>query len=140
MRCSEPKGAKSTRFVTTEANRILAAISMAMVLMVGSGLMLRSFQHLSGTDLGFRTHGIMSVRVNLPRTDYPTEELVFGFRERLEEQLRSRPGMEFAVTWGPGLPGQAGSYTTAVPEGKIVESQLEACVRDRVTAAANGVG
>ncbi len=105
---------------------VVAEVAVAMVLMVGSGLMLRSFQHLSGADLGFRTDDIMSVRVNLPRTDYPTEELVFGFRERLVEQLRSHPGMEFAATWGPGLPGQAGSYTTAVPEGKIVESQLEA--------------
>jgi predicted permease len=105
---------------------VIAEVTLAVVLTVGSGLMLRSFQYLSSVDLGFRTHDIMSVQVNLPLASYPGEELVFGFRQRLAETLQARPGIEFAATWGPGLPGQATSYTTAVPDGKVVETQLDA--------------
>ncbi|NKB90471.1 MAG: FtsX-like permease family protein [Acidobacteria bacterium] len=105
---------------------VVAEVTVAVVLLVGSGLVLRSFQYLNGVDLGFRTERIMSVQVNLPRVGYGTEESVYEFRNRLTERLGGSSAAQFAATWGPGLPGQATSYTTAVPDGKVVESQLEA--------------
>ena len=101
-------------------------IALAMVLMVGSGLLIRSFQELRGTEMGFRTENLLTLQVTLPNTSYPQVEAVAAFSDQVIERLEATPGIEFASLWGPAIPGQAGTLTTVVPEGKVVESQLDA--------------
>ncbi|MCZ6918696.1 MAG: ABC transporter permease [Gemmatimonadetes bacterium] len=104
---------------------VVFEVATAVVLLVGSGLMIRSFQELRGTSMGFRTEQVLTLRLNLSAQQYPDDQ-VYGFIRDLNERLNALPGVQWAGTWGPGVPGQAGTMTTAVPEGKVVQSQLDA--------------
>ena len=105
---------------------VVLEVASAMILMVGSGLMIRSFQELAGTDMGFRTDHVLTAFVSLPTLGYETGESVQAFDEGLLERLRATPGVTFAHVWGPGIPGAAGAYTTILPVGREVRSQLDA--------------
>lgn len=105
---------------------VVVEVASAMILMVGSGLMIRSFDELSGTPMGFRTDHVLTAYYQLPTSAYGDPEQVRTFDQGLLERVRALPGVEFAHLWGPGAPGEAGSYTTILPVGKVVRSQLEA--------------
>ena len=105
---------------------VVVEVASAMILMVGSGLMIRSFQELAGTDMGFSTERVLTANVSLPTLGYETGEAVQAFDQRLLERLRATPGVRFAHVWGPGIPGATGNYTTILPVGREVRSQLDA--------------
>ncbi|HUL71761.1 MAG TPA: ABC transporter permease [Vicinamibacterales bacterium] len=73
---------------------LLAAgeLALTMVLLVGAGLLLRSFVGLVLVDQGFDPHGALAFQVNLPLSRYPTPAARLAFDERLLEQLRQLHG------------------------------------------------
>jgi putative ABC transport system permease protein len=71
-------------------------LAMAMVLLVGSGLLLRSFVLLSNVDPGFNPHGVLTARLQLPEATYSTPERQWAFYEQVLESLRALPGVESA--------------------------------------------
>ncbi|MBZ5560343.1 MAG: hypothetical protein LAO77_24060 [Acidobacteriia bacterium] len=52
---------------------VVAEIALAVVLLVGAGLLLRSFAALSGVDPGLDTHNVLTARMTVPPARYPTE-------------------------------------------------------------------
>ncbi len=68
-------------------------VAMALVLLVGAGLLLRSFQALRTVDLGFDPENVVTFQVLLPDTRYPDIEAVRGYQADLEERIRSLPGV-----------------------------------------------
>ena len=74
---------------------VIAQVSLAIVLLVGAGLMIRSFARLSAVDPGFRPEGVVSVEVSLPRSLYAREALRPLF-EQLVERVERLPGVERA--------------------------------------------
>ncbi len=105
---------------------VVFEVATAVVLLVGSGLMIRSFQELRGTSMGFRTEQVLSLRLNLSPQQYPERDQIYAFIRNLNERVNALPGVQWAGTWGPGVPGRSGTMTTAIPEGKVVQSQLDA--------------
>ena len=105
---------------------VVFEVATAVVLLVGSGLMIRSFQELRGTSMGFRTEQVLTLRLNLSLQQYPDADQIYAFLRNLNERVSTLPGVQWAGTWGPGVPGQSGTMTTAIPEGKVVQSQLDA--------------
>ena len=105
---------------------VVFEVATAVVLLVGSGLMIRSFQELRNMSLGFRTEQVLTLRLNLSLQQYPDTDQIYAFIRNLNDRVNALPGVQWAGTWGPGVPGQAGSMTTAIPEGKVVQSQLDA--------------
>lgn len=92
--------------------RLLASgeLALALVLLVGSGLLLRSFIALSNVDPGFDPHGVLTARLNLPPAKYSTPALEWEFLQKLMERLRVLPGVEsVGVTNVLLLTGYAGS-------------------------------
>jgi putative ABC transport system permease protein len=75
---------------------VIAETGLALVLLVGAGLLLRSFQRLTVTDLGFdRVESVLSFRVTVPGNRYdPAERLAFF--TTLVDQVRRIPGVEAA--------------------------------------------
>lgn len=71
-------------------------VALALVLLIVSGLMVRSFLRLSSVDPGFRSEGILAASLFLPEADYPDDAAVAGFHQRLLERLRALPGVESA--------------------------------------------
>ncbi len=72
---------------------VAAQVAFALILLVGSGLMLRSFDELRRVDPGFSGDGVMTFRVALPLADYPEVELAAAFHRGLLERLEAIPGV-----------------------------------------------
>lgn len=73
---------------------VVAQVALAVVLLVGSGLMLRSFDALRQVDPGFDTSGILTLRIALADSDYPTPEDRTRFFDRALEAVATIPGVE----------------------------------------------
>jgi predicted permease len=82
---------------------IVAEVALALVLLVGASLMLRSLWKLSQVDLGFRTNNTLTFRVELGWAAYGTLEKTTAFHRRVLERLRELPGVQ-AVTFDSNLP------------------------------------
>ena len=75
---------------------VVAQVAMATVLLVGSGLVLRSFQKLSAVNPGFRPDGVLTFRIALTEADYPKSEDVARFHYALLDRIRALPGVTAA--------------------------------------------
>lgn len=80
--------------------RALVALEVAMtvVLLVGAGLMLRTFRQLQRADAGFDPRGVLTFEIELPAATYGKSEDRAAFWSRLEERLRAIPGVTAATT------------------------------------------
>jgi predicted permease len=75
---------------------VVAQTAMALVLLVGSGLLARSFTKLMGTDLGFDPKQVLTFRIGLPTASYPKPDQIARFSRQLVERLSQIPGVDAA--------------------------------------------
>lgn len=75
---------------------VLAQVALAFVLLVGSGLMAKSFWHLRRVDPGFDPEGVLTMRLALPNAYFGDGETVADFYQRLLDRVASLPGVESA--------------------------------------------
>ena len=100
-------------------NSALVAVQFALslVLLIGAGLLLKSFQKLGSVDLGFNPENTLTVVANLPRNKYDSPEKALLFYNTALERLRNSPGVKMAgVT--TNLP-----FVDADVDGIVVEGQ-----------------
>ena len=76
---------------------VAAEIAMAMLLLVGAGLLLKSFEHLQDVPPGFRPDHLLIADLPLSQTAYARPEQRFEFFERAVEHARSLPGIRSAA-------------------------------------------
>ncbi|HEV8122458.1 MAG TPA: ABC transporter permease [Candidatus Polarisedimenticolia bacterium] len=76
---------------------VVSQVAVAFVLLVGAGLLLRSFARLREVDPGFRPERLMTMRVALPPNRYADKPAIGAFYERLGESLRALPGVTAAA-------------------------------------------
>jgi predicted permease len=110
------------------ARSVLVAVqaALAVVLLVGAGLLIRSLSHLQQVELGFEPSRVLAFRVNLPGARYDTRERGNQFFEELLARLRAVRGVEAAGATGimPLHGGASASLAIRgrdVPEGKLPE-------------------
>lgn len=84
---------------------VVAEIALAMVLVIGCGLMVKSFVRLQQVDLGFKPDHLLTFQVELPTKTYTDPAAVNGFWRRLQDRLRALPDVS-SVTLLSGLPPQ----------------------------------
>ena len=101
-------------------NSALVAVQFALslVLLIGAGLLLKSFQRLESVNLGFNAENTLTMVATLPRNKYDNEEKALDFYANALERLRNSPGIrEVGLT--TNLPfGDGGEV-----DGFIVEGQ-----------------
>jgi predicted permease len=73
---------------------VIAEVAVALVLMVASGLLLRSFEKMRSVHLGFRTDHLLTAAYGLPSQQYSTQAAVDGFNGALLRKLEQLPGVE----------------------------------------------
>ncbi|MGH9542256.1 MAG: ABC transporter permease [Terriglobales bacterium] len=83
---------------------IVGEIALAFVLLVGAGLMVRSFLNMTRTPIGADTHNMLSMDTILRASKYPSRESVIAFYARLRARVAALPGVE-AVTMASNFPG-----------------------------------
>jgi putative ABC transport system permease protein len=72
-------------------------IALALVLLVGAGLLLRSFRAVSAVDPGFNPHHVVTMALPLPLVNYPDQTTQFRFYEKALARLQNVPGVEEAA-------------------------------------------
>ncbi len=94
---------------------VVGEVALSLALLVGAGLLLKSFLRLQQVDGGFRPQGVLTLRLMLPQARYPKPEQVRGFYRDLIDRVRTLPGVEAAgATVALPLSGGGGSGTTTV--------------------------
>ncbi len=108
---------------TTSHRRLNSALvavqfALSLVLLIGAGLLLKSFQRLESVDLGFNAENTLTMVASLPRTKYDNEEKALHFYDSTLDQLRNAPGIR-SVGLTTNLPFTDGGEV----DGFIVEGQ-----------------
>ena len=100
---------------------VILQTAMALVLLVGSGLLARSFTRLMAADHGFSADGVLTFRLALTPAAYPKLADVATFTQQLVDRLRELPGVEQAGATAE-LPVATGASGTAFEfEGQPIE-------------------
>jgi len=97
------QGGQRTTAAAGRLRRLLVVmeVALAVVLVVGSGLMLRSLAELQRVDVGFEPEGLVTFQLYLPPAGYPDAPAQVGFYERLARRVSALPGVQgFAAMSG----------------------------------------
>ncbi|HSE97458.1 MAG TPA: ABC transporter permease, partial [Blastocatellia bacterium] len=73
---------------------VVVEVALSVALLVGAGLLLRSFWRLQEVKPGFEPHNLLSMRINLPRTRYQENQKAWSFYERLLAETSALPGIQ----------------------------------------------
>ncbi|HTE44856.1 MAG TPA: ADOP family duplicated permease, partial [Gemmatimonadaceae bacterium] len=77
---------------------ITAEVALSLVLLIGAGLLIRSYDRITNANPGFDPHNVLSLRVSLPGFRYRTPESVSQFYQQLADHVKTVPGVRFAGT------------------------------------------
>ena len=73
---------------------VVTQVALALVLLVGAGLLVKSFTRLQSVEPGFNPQNLLTVRVTLPGSKYDTDQKRIDFFQQAMTQMRSIPGVE----------------------------------------------
>ena len=98
---------------------VVGEVAIALVLLVASGLLLRSFEKMRAVNLGFRPDHILTASYSLPQKQYATQAAVDEFNDELIRRVRQLPGVK-SVGLTSYLPASSGiGYSNMVAEGYV---------------------
>jgi predicted permease len=102
---------------------VVAEVALSLTLLVGAGLLIRSFLRLQDVDTGFRPEGVLTMRVSLPSEKYAKIEQNRTFFRELLAQIRRLPGVD-AAGGATGLPLSATGWSgTTTVDSQAVQPQ-----------------
>jgi predicted permease len=89
---------------TLRRTLLVLQVGLTVVLLVGAGVLLKSYQRLRSNDIGVPLNNVLTMRLSLPEARYPEAAQQAGFFETLMERVRALPGVEAAglVSTAPG--------------------------------------
>jgi predicted permease len=113
---------------------VVGEVALSLILLVGSGLLLKSFAKLRGVDPGFRADRVLTVRLDAPFTKYGDFTKRSAFFQRVLERVRTLPGVRAAgvtsalpLTWDGGTAG-------FIPEGAAPRTDFVLDANNRVVS------
>ena len=113
---------------------VVSEVALAVVLLVGSGLLLRTFENLLDVEPGFELQGRVAMHVSLPQAVYQDRAQVTAFLTRLHEELDAIPGVQASGS-SVGLPFQGLMWRKLMTlEGRPVATAAVEKVKDTVTS------
>ena len=131
------RGGTGLRHNRIRSGLVVAEFALSMMLLVGAGLLIRSFAQLLDVDLGFNTRNVITAQISLPESDYPLRHQRVQFFEDLVTRVQSSPGVTAAsaITGMPlGGPGSATSFWAndrpLPPDGELPVADVRWVHRD----------
>jgi hypothetical protein len=121
---------------------VVVEVALALVLLVGSGLLIRTALALDAVDPGFDAQGVLSARVALPPDQYLDDVRIVQTLEHLVEQTRAVPGVTRAAVVSQVPLGPGGNSNGLIPEGRPLDPRHQHAVApgQRRLRARSGAG
>jgi predicted permease len=110
------RASSGTAHARLRSTLVVAEVALALVLLLGAGLSLRSIVHLAHLDPGFRSDGVTTMTLTLPRDRYQGARLRALLAE-IEGRLLALPGVD-AAALSAGVPLAGGSETSFWVDGR----------------------
>jgi putative ABC transport system permease protein len=115
---------------------VVAEIALAIVLLTGAGLLLRSFAQIRQVDPGFRPEGVSTFAIALPATRYATSQSQLQFTTQLLDGIRHAPGVSAAAaSFNLPLSGARFGFTFVVRGRAPADPRNEPRAQARVASA-----
>jgi putative ABC transport system permease protein len=112
-------GARGARDLVRSA-LIAAEVALALVLLVGAGLLIRSAIETQRVPLGFNAKGVFTGRISLPAVKYPAPASLLQATQSIEGAVAALPGVAAAAV-ASNVPGVGTFSNGLVPEGEAPE-------------------
>jgi predicted permease len=109
----------------TRSVLVVAEVALSLVLLIGAGLMIRSFQQLRGVNPGFETHGVLTMTAAVSGARFPLPIQQISFFERVLQRVRTLPGVESAGVIDDVPLNGNGSHQPIAIEGRPVLAMSE---------------
>ena len=91
---------------------LVAEVGLSLMLLLGAGLLLRSFAHMQAVEPGYRVDDVAHFTLSLPASRYPTHEQALTTFAEIERELEAQPGV-LGVAGVRGLPLGPGENVTS---------------------------
>jgi len=111
------QGSAGRKVVRPQQALMTLELAMALVLLIGAGLLARSFVRLVSIPIGFDSHGVLTAQIALPAKTYLNDEQQREFFSRLIERIQAFPDVSSAGV-GAVLPGEREMTTAIQVEGR----------------------
>ncbi|HEX8176235.1 MAG TPA: ABC transporter permease [Pyrinomonadaceae bacterium] len=82
---------------------VIAEVALSLVLLIGAGLLVRSYREIVSAHPGYNPRNVLSLRLALPASKYPKPETIGAFYRQVDERIKQLPGIE-AVGLSYSLP------------------------------------
>jgi putative ABC transport system permease protein len=112
------------RLTTARSTLVIVQVALALVLIVGAGLLMRTVAHLTNVSLGFDTDRLTTFSVNLPGARYRSEASQIQFERDVLERLRRIHGVTSASA-SVGVPVLGGMGAALVIQGRPRENGID---------------
>ncbi len=106
---------------------VVTEVAVSLLLLVGAGLLIKSFVNLKDSDIGFNPERVLTASVSLPEKRYAENAKIENFYGSLVRRVQSIPGVE-AAGLTAGLPMNGGIESGITVEGKEVQDINETVV------------
>jgi predicted permease len=104
---------------------VVGEIALSLVLLVGAGLLFRTFANLVRTDPGFDVRRVLSAEIWLTGAGYETTESISGFYRDLTDRLEGYPGVAGAAVVEAGIPLRRGGNMALSIDGEWANTAVE---------------
>ena len=104
---------------------VIGEIALSIVLLIGAGLLLRTFANLARTDPGFDGSKVLSAEIWLTGTRYDSTAAIANFYQRLTERIEALPGVRSAAVIEAGLPLERGGRMGGMVDGLRLDESLD---------------
>jgi putative ABC transport system permease protein len=108
----------------TRSILVVSEVALSLMLLVGAGLMIRSFQKLQNVNPGFDAHQVLTMSAMVSRTKFSSPDQAIRFFDRVLQRVRSLPGVESAAAID-NIPLTGGSHQPIAVEGRPVVPMSE---------------
>ena len=88
------RGSTGGRSRTLRNVFVVAEVALALVLLIGAGLMIRSFVRLQSVETGFNPENVLTMRLQLPRKKYAEPHQVLDFYKQAQDRIAAVPGVQ----------------------------------------------
>ncbi len=116
----EGRGSPGSRRTANSQNTLVVAqVALSMILLIGSGLLIRSFLQLLDVNPGFDPRNVLTMRMNLPPSRYGTNSQMVSFYNEVLRQMQSLPDVTAAAI-SSALPPTPTRFAPILAEGEPV--------------------